>query len=100
MVKPGGPYPDDFRRAVMLLDKGALSDPIRQPTGFYIVRIEEKGIPAVTDVRAEISETIRQQYVIDWAQGLNARFNPVIKDPSFFATKTQQPASPFGFGKQ
>jgi len=99
VVKPGGPYPDDFRRAVMLLDKGALSDPIRQPTGFYIVRIEEKGFPPVSEVRAEISETIRQQHLTEWMQGLNARFSPVIKDPSFFAPKTQQPASPFSIGK-
>jgi hypothetical protein len=95
IVKPGSPYPEDFRKAVMLLDRGALSDPIRQPTGFYIVRIEEKGFPAVKDMRVEISEMIRQQHLTEWMQGLNARFNPVIKDPSFFAPKSQQPASPF-----
>jgi len=94
VVKAGSPYPEDFRKAVMALEKGTISEPIRQATGFYIVRVEEKGFPPVSEVRAEISAEIRQQHVIDWAQGLNARFNPVIKDPSFFAPKQQQ-ANPF-----
>ena len=91
VVKAASNYPEDFRRTVMALEKGAISDPIRQATGFYIVRIEEKGVPPLAEVRAEISEAIRQDHLAEWAQGLNGRFNPVIKDPSFFAPK-QQPA--------
>ena len=94
VVKAGGPYPEDFRRAIMALEKGAIGDPIRQATGFYVVRVEEKGVPPIDQVRSEITGAIRQQHLADWMQAISARFNPVIKDPSFFAPKQQQP-SPF-----
>ena len=94
-VKASSPYPEDFRRRIMALEKDAISDPIRQATGFYIVRVEEKGVPPIADVRIEITEAIRQQHVTEWMTLLNARFSPVIKDPTFFQPKTQQPA-PFG----
>lgn len=81
-VRASSPYPEDFRRTIMALEKGAVSDPIRQATGFYIVRVEEKGVPPVEQVRAEITDEVRQEHVKEWMQGLSLRFNPVIKDPS------------------
>jgi len=93
VVKIGGTYPEDFRKSIMALEKGAIGDPIRQPTGYYIVRVEEKGVAPIDQVRTEITETSRQQHLTQWMQDMNARFNPVIKDPSFFAPK-QQP-TPF-----
>jgi len=95
VVKVGGPYPEDFRKSIMALEKGAIGDPIRQSTGYYIVRVEEKGVPPIDQVRSEITDAIRQQHLIDWMQGINARFKPEIKDPSFFAPKPPQQGAPF-----
>jgi parvulin-like peptidyl-prolyl isomerase len=94
-VKASSPYPEDFRKAVMALEKGAISDPIRQPTGFYIVRVEDKGVPPLEQVRTEINAAVRQEHVNQMMQELSARFNPVVKDPSFFAPKQQSAPAPF-----
>lgn len=94
-VTGSSPYPEDFRKAVLALDKGGISDPIRQPTGFYIVRVEDKGVPPLEQVRLEVNAAIRQQHVNQMLQELGARFMPVIKDPSFFAPK--QPSAPTPF---
>src|SRR5258708_10174794 len=84
-VKPNSAYPEDFRKAVFALKVGAVSDPVRQPTGFYIVRVEEKKVPPVADVRSEIIQEIRQQHLAEYMNGLTNRFKPVIQDPEFFA---------------
>jgi len=94
-IKANSPYPDDFRKAVLALEKGAISDPIHQSTGYYVVEVGEKGVPPFEQVRAEITDAIRQEHLTEFMQGLTGRFTPVIKDPSFFAPKQQSAAPSF-----
>ena len=46
VIKAVSEYPAELKTAVFALKPGEISEPIRQPTAFYIVRLEEKGLAA------------------------------------------------------
>jgi len=77
-------YPEDLKKAVFALENGKISDPVRQATGFYVIRMEEKSTQPLSEVAVEIGQTVRQESLGAWFQGLNQRFKPEIKDPGAF----------------
>ena len=90
-------YPEDLRKAVFALDPGKVSDPVRQPTGFYIIRMEEKSTQPLAEVGTEILQTVRQERLNEWFQDLSKRFKPEIKDPAAFVqsgSNLPNPAQP------
>jgi peptidyl-prolyl cis-trans isomerase C len=92
LVKAVGEYPAELKTAVFALKPGEISEPIRQPTAYYIVRLEEKGSQPVDEVREKIIQTIRNDHMNQWMKDMNASYQAVIKDPEFF--KASAPAVP------
>jgi peptidyl-prolyl cis-trans isomerase C len=85
VIKHDSPsYPEDLKKAVFALDTGKISDPVRQPTGFYIVRMEEKTTQPLSEVGTDILQVLRQEALNQWFNDLNKRFKPQIKDPGAF----------------
>jgi parvulin-like peptidyl-prolyl isomerase len=74
--------PEPLRRAALALEVGAVSDPIRLPAGFYVIRVDEKGAQPLSQAAPEIIEEIRKRHLDEYMKSLNVRFNPVIKDPT------------------
>ncbi len=95
VLKTGTSHPADFRKAVMALQAGEVSDPIRQATGFYIIRVEDRGLQPINAVRADIIQTIRQEHLVSWFDQINKRFQPVVKDPAaLLSPQTMQQQGP------
>lgn len=84
-IKASSPYPEDLKQSVFALKSGDVSEPIRQPTGFYIIRMDEKSVQPLNDVREPITQELRQEHVNTWINDLNKRFVPVIQNTQFFA---------------
>jgi parvulin-like peptidyl-prolyl isomerase len=92
VVNAGSKYPADFRMKVLSMEPGEVGDPIRQPTGFYIVRVEDKTMQSLSSLRADIIQTIRQEHLNQWFIELNTRFRPEITDPNIMlGTQPQAP---------
>jgi parvulin-like peptidyl-prolyl isomerase len=91
-VKPTSSYPDDFKKAVLALAQGEISEPLRQPSGYYVIRAEEKTTAPIADVRESIIQDIRQAHLGDFINSLRQRFTPKIERPEFF--QQQQSAMP------
>jgi peptidyl-prolyl cis-trans isomerase C len=77
-------YPDDLKKAVFAVQAGQVSDPVRQPTGFYVIRVEEKSVQPMQEVAPDIMQNLKTQSLNAWFSTLNQRFRPEIKDPSAF----------------
>jgi peptidyl-prolyl cis-trans isomerase C len=92
VIKAVSEYPAELKTAVFALKPGEISEPIRQPTAFYIVRLEEKGTQPVDELRENIILVIRNEHRNQWMKDLNTSYQAVIKDPEFF--KTSAPAVP------
>ena len=76
---------EDWKRAVLALKAGEVSDPILQPGAFYVVRVENKSAQPISEVRESIFEELRQAHIGGLLNSLRKRFHPEVKDPTFFA---------------
>ena len=94
--RPASDYPAELKTAVFALKPGEISEPIRQPTAFYIVRLEEKGPQPVAEIRETIVTALRNEHMNQWMKEMNASHQAVIKDPDFFKAPGA-PALPGGF---
>jgi parvulin-like peptidyl-prolyl isomerase len=84
-------YPEDLKKAVFALETGQVSDPLRQGTGFYIIRVVDKSPQPFDEVSPDIFQNLRQLSLNDWFTAVNKRFKPEIKEPAAFV---QSGASP------
>jgi len=76
--------PEAIRDAIFSLKTGEVSQPVRQPHGFYLFRAEEISPQPFSEVQAEIVTQLKQvrfkQYMDDTTRNLNLK----IEDESFF----------------
>lgn len=84
-VTPTSALSDDFKKPVLAMKQGELSDPIKQSNGFYIVRVEEKSVqPLNGGVRESIVQELRSRHLDEYMKDLNNRYQPAVLRPDFF----------------
>ncbi len=86
VIKAASDYPAELKTAVFALKPGEISDPIRQPTAYYVVRLEEKGSQPLAELQQSIIQLIRNEHMNQWMKDMNTSYQAVIKDPDFFKT--------------
>ncbi len=86
-IKHSSPYPEPIKAAVFALKPGELSEPIRQPNGFYLIRLEELNTLPYDQVSGQISTDIRQEKFKDWTKSLQTQFSIKVVDPAYFTPK-------------
>jgi parvulin-like peptidyl-prolyl isomerase len=94
-IKAASDYPDELKSAVFALKPGEISEPIRQPTAFWILRLEERGPQPVGEVGEVIVTALRNDHMNQWMKEQNASHQAVITDPDFFKAPALTP--PAGF---
>jgi len=94
IVKAVSEYPSELKSAVFALKPGEISEPLRQPTAFYIIRVEEKGTQPVDEVREPIVKVLRDQHMNQWMKDVTAGYRATIKDPDYFKSFAPSPAVP------
>jgi parvulin-like peptidyl-prolyl isomerase len=83
-IKAVSEYPPELKSAVFALKPGEISEPLRQPTAYYIIRLEEKGSQPLDEVREPIVQALRNDHMNQWMKDMNAGYQAVIKDPDYF----------------
>ena len=86
VIKAVSEYPPELKSAVFALKPGEIAEPLRQPTAFYVIRLEEKGTQPVDEVREPIVQVLRNDHMNQWMKEMNASYQATIKDPDFFKT--------------
>ena len=90
VVSAGSAYSDEIKNAVMALNAGQVTNPIRQPSGFYVIRVEDRTGQSVDAATEPIRQEIRQAHVNEWFAAIRDRFVLKVENPRFFT----QPAPP------
>ena len=95
-ITPTGAYAEDFKKPILAMKAGEISDPIKQANGFYIVKVEDKSAQSLNDVRESIIQEMRKNHLDDLVKDLSAKFQPAIQRPDFFLQpgKYLTPAAP------
>ena len=85
--------PDAIRTAVFSLKQGEVTEPVRQPNGFYILKADEITLRPLSQLQSEIYQQVRQQRYGQWLDKLNRETKVVINSPEFIGEKPA-PAPP------
>ncbi len=87
--------PEPIRNAVFALKPGEMSQPVRQPNGFYLFRAEEVSTRAFQQVRDEIFNEVKQLHFKQWMDQTEKGLNLKYVNESFFSQPAQPaPAAP------
>ncbi len=84
--------PDAFRAAVFALKKGEVSEPLKQPNGFYLLRAEEVTVRPLSEVRDEIYNELKTARSNDWLRGMDEGAKVQIVNPAFVSGTPAAPA--------
>ena len=85
--------PDAIRAAVFALKQGEVSDPIRQPNGFYVFRSEEVTYRPLSQVRDEIFLALKTQHYQEVMDRLNNDSKVKNINPAFLGAGSLPPAA-------
>lgn len=77
--------PDAFRAAIFKLKQGEVSEPLKQPNGYYLLRAEEVSYRALSEVRDTIYNDLKNQKYNEWMvkmdQETKVQINPEFAPP-------------------
>jgi parvulin-like peptidyl-prolyl isomerase len=86
-IKRGDRLPDAIKQAVFQMKMGQISDPVRQPNGYYIFRLQDLSPQAFEEVKEAISSDLKNQKLREWLE-TNAKAVEFKADrPEFFEAK-------------
>jgi peptidyl-prolyl cis-trans isomerase C len=77
--------PVEIKSAVFALKQGEVSQPVRQPNGFYLFRAEETGVEPLEKVRDQIVTDLRNTRFNEWVQGTQKTVQVKIENEAAFA---------------
>jgi peptidyl-prolyl cis-trans isomerase C len=85
--------PDAIRTAIFALKAGEVSEPVKQPNGFYLFRAEELSQQPFSEVQGEIANELKQARFKEWMDGTTRDLNLKYENEAFFATSSGNAAS-------
>ncbi len=85
--------PDPIRAAIFALKPGELSQPVKQPNGFYLFRAEEVSPEPLAEVQDQVVNELRQAHFKTWMDDVNRGLNFKIQNDAFFAETSAAPVS-------
>jgi len=102
VIKIASEYPAELKSAVFALKPGEVSAPIRQPTAYYVIRLEDKGLQPIDEVREPIVQILRNEHMNQWMKDIGTEYQAVIKDADLLKAvgSLAMPASPPAPAKQ
>jgi len=91
IIKAASEYPAELKSAVFALKQGEVGA-LRQPTAFYIIRVEEKAPQPINEVREPIVTALRSEHMNQWMKEVTASYQVVVKDPDFLKAAGTPPS--------
>jgi peptidyl-prolyl cis-trans isomerase C len=88
IIKRGSSYPDAVKNAVFALQAGQVSEPVRQPNGFYLIRVDQFNQEPFDDVSMQIYQEVKQQRFNEWVNGMQAQYKVKVENPAYFTPRT------------
>jgi peptidyl-prolyl cis-trans isomerase C len=77
--------PDAIRKAIFALKTGDVSEPVRQPNGFYLFRAEQLSAQPFSEVQEEIFNELKQARFKEWMDATTGALNLKFENEAFFA---------------
>ncbi len=86
--------PPELSNAIFSLKAGEISDPVKQPNGFYIFRVAEYSSQTLEELKPTLSTQLKDQKFQEWLRSTQDSVEVKIDDPAFFGKTPAAPAPP------
>ncbi len=90
----GANLPESIRTVIFGLKPGDVSEPVRQPNGYYIFRGESVSAKPFTEVRDQIFTDIQRTKMTAWMENATKGLNIKQQNEQFFSAPAAQSAAP------
>ncbi|MCS6953373.1 MAG: peptidylprolyl isomerase [Bryobacterales bacterium] len=90
VIRRSDNLPEEVKAAVFGLKLGEISDPVRQPNGYYLFRLEELREQPFEEVQSQIVDQLRQQKFNEWMQATQSSIEIKVENEAFFQTAAPQ----------
>jgi peptidyl-prolyl cis-trans isomerase C len=87
VIKHNSAYPEPIKTAVFALKAGEMSQPIRLPNGFYLIRLDELRMQPYDEVSSQIFTDLQQERFQEFTKALQTQFTIKVENPAYFAPK-------------
>ncbi len=87
IIKHNSPYPDDIKKTVFALKAGEVSQPVRQPNGFYLIRVDEMNMQPFDEVSMQIFQEVKQQRFNEWVSAIQNQYKVKVENPAYFTPR-------------
>jgi|SRR5215472_1580199 len=94
IIKRGSSYPDAVKSAVFALQAGQVSEPVRQPNGFYLIRVDQFNMEPFDDVSQQIFQEVKQQRFNEWVAAIQAQYKVKVENPGYFTPRAAPQLQP------
>jgi parvulin-like peptidyl-prolyl isomerase len=84
--------PEGIKTAIFALKPGEISDPVRQPNGFYVFRLEEMKVQSYDEVKDNIFKELKEAGFKRWFDAQQKQIDVKFQNEAYFAP--QAPAAP------
>ena len=88
--------PDAIRTAIFALKAGEVSQPVKQPNGFYLFRADDVTAQPLAEVHDEIVNELQQAHFNAWMDQISRGLNLKMQNESFFTGGGGGGAAPAG----
>jgi parvulin-like peptidyl-prolyl isomerase len=85
--------PDAIRSAVFALKPDEITDPVRQPNGFYIFKATDVSYRPLSEVRDELYNDLKMQHHRDWLDKTRVETKVQIVNEAFFNAPAAAPVT-------
>lgn len=84
LVRRSDNVPAEIRDSIFALKPGEISEPIRQPAGFFIIKLEDRGTFPFSEVKDQLAGEVKQQRFDAWMKSLQKQYEVSIENTEFF----------------
>ncbi|WP_155121452.1 peptidylprolyl isomerase [Bryobacter aggregatus] len=93
VIRRSDDIPDALKMAIFALKQGEVSEPVKQPNGFYIFKVTEYTAQPFEEVKSVISSQTKDQKFQEWLKVTQDTADVKVMDQAFFG-KTAAPPAP------
>ena len=88
-IRRSDKIPEHIRDAIFSLKAGEVSQPVRQPNGFYLFRADEIGVQTLDEVRQTLRPEAKGAKFDAWVRSLQKDMKVTFENEEFFSGKAQ-----------
>jgi peptidyl-prolyl cis-trans isomerase C len=85
IIKQSSPYPEPIKTAVFAMKPGEVSQTVRQPNGFYLIRVDDIVMPPFAEVSGDIFQLMQQERLANYVKSLQSQYQVKVENPAYFS---------------